>query len=60
MVAGKEFGKGGSKVEVNLPQAIDKKRNPQTSEQVAKKLGVSRKTYEGMKKIVNEGTPEQI
>ena len=47
-------------VEVNLPQAVEKKRNPQTSEQVAKKMGVSRKTYEGMKTVVAEGTPEQV
>ena len=47
-------------VEVNLPQAVEKKRNPQTSEQVAKKMGVSRKTYEGMKTVVAEGSAEQI
>lgn len=44
----------------NLPQGSEKKRNPRTSEQVAKKLGVSRKTYEGMKTVVAEGSEEQI
>lgn len=47
-------------IEVNLPQCSGKKRNPQTSEQVAKKMGVSRKTYEGMKTVVAEGSEEQI
>ena len=40
---------------VNLPQGSNKKRNPETTTTVAKKLGVSRKTYEGMKTVVKEG-----
>ena len=32
----------------------------ETAEVVAKKIGVSKNTYKGMKKIVSEGTPEQI
>ena len=47
-------------IAVNLPQSSNKKRNPETTTTVARKLGVSRKTYEGMKQIVSEGTPEQI
>ena len=47
-------------VVANLPQAISEKRNSPTTEQVAKKMGVSRKTYEGMRTIVNEGSAEQI
>ena len=45
---------------VNLPQGSNKKRNPETTTTVAKKLGVSRKTYEGMKTVVAEGSAEQI
>lgn len=45
---------------VNLPQSSEKKRNSPTTEQVAKRMGVSRKTYEGMRTIVNEGSAEQI
>lgn len=60
VVAGKEFGKGGSKVVANLPQAIKQERNAPTTEVVAKKMGVSRKTYEGMKTVVAEGSAEQI
>lgn len=32
----------------------------ETAEVVAKKIGVSKNTYKGMKQIVSEGTPEQI
>ena len=60
VTSGKEFGKGGSKVVANLPQPMERKRNTPTTEQVAKKLGVSRKTYEGMKTVVAEGSAEQI
>jgi len=60
VAAGKEFGKGGTKLGQNFSQASEKKRNPKTSEIVAKKIGVSRPTYESMKQIVSEGTPEQI
>ena len=45
---------------VNLPQPIERKRNPETATTIAKKLGVSRKTYEGMKTVVAEGSAEQI
>ena len=58
--AKKRMLSGKKDPEVNLPQGSEKKRNPQTSEQVAKKLGVSRKTYEGMKTVVAEGSTEQI
>lgn len=58
VTAGKEFGKGGSKVTSNLTEAISKA--PETAEVVAKKIGVSKNTYKGMKQIVSEGTPEQI
>ena len=58
VVAGKEFGKGGSKVTSNLTEAIGK--TPETAEVVAKKIGVSKNTYKGMKQIVSEGTPEQV
>ena len=47
-------------VAANLPQAISEKRNPETTTAVAQKMGVSRKTYEGMRTIVNEGSAEQI
>lgn len=46
--------------EENFSQGSQKKRNPQTSEVVARKIGVSRPTYESMKQIVSEGTKEQI
>lgn len=46
--------------EKNFSQGSQKKRNPQTSEVVARKIGVSRPTYESMKQIVSEGTKEQI
>ena len=46
--------------EKNISQGSQKKRNPQTSEVVARKIGVSRPTYESMKQIVSEGTKEQI
>ena len=45
---------------VNLPQGSDKKRNPTTDEKIAKKIGVSEKTYRNMRLITLEGTPEQI
>lgn len=60
VTAGKEYGNGGSKLESNLTQASKEKRNPQTDEIVAKKIGVSKNTYKGMKQIVTEGTPEQV
>ena len=47
-------------IKANLPESCGKKKNPQTTEVVAKKMGVSRKTYEGMRTIVNEGSAEQI
>ena len=46
---------------VNLPQGVEeKKRNPTTSEQMAKKLGVSDKTFRDMKLVVESGTEKQI
>lgn len=47
---------------VNLPQINSdrKNRNPTVSEQMAKKVGVSEKTYRDARLIVNEGTPEQV
>ena len=47
-------------IKANLPESCGKKKNPQTTEVVAQKMGVSRKTYEGMRTIVNEGSAEQI
>ena len=47
-------------IAVNLPQSSKKKRNPETTTTIAKKMGVSRKTYEGMKTVVAEGSAEQI
>lgn len=48
-------------VTANLPQPIDdKKRNDTTAGQMAKKIGVSEKTYRDMKTVVEKGTPEQI
>lgn len=45
----------------NLPQVSEKKkRNDTTAGQMAKKIGVSEKTYRDMKTIVEKGTPEQI
>lgn len=45
----------------NLPQTDEKKqRNDTTAGQMAKKIGVSEKTYRDMKTVVEKGTPEQI
>lgn len=57
VVAGKEFGKGGSKVSSNLNEPIKPIRS---ASEVAKKIGVSENTYRNMKQIVSEGTKEQI
>lgn len=47
-------------VESNLTQAIgEKKREPQTDEIMAKKMGVSKNTWKDMKAIVTQGTPTQ-
>ena len=59
--AGQEHGRGqAEKVTANLPQANDTKRNDTTAGQMAKKIGVSEKTYRDMKTIVTKGTNDQI
>lgn len=59
--SGKLYGKGHPKVTANLPQPNEgKKRNDTTAGQMAKKIGVSEKTYRAMRTIVQKGTPEQI
>lgn len=48
-------------VTANLPQRkSEEKRNDTTAGQMAKKIGVSEKTYRAMKTVVQKGTPEQI
>ena len=44
----------------NLPQGAGEKRNDTTAGQMAKKIGVSEKTYRAMRTVVQKGTPEQI
>lgn len=54
--AGKEYGNGGTKLTVNLPQASykDKKeRNPTTDKKLADIADVSEKTYRMGAKILN-------
>lgn len=59
--SGKLYGKGHPKVTANLPQPNEeKKRNDTTAGQMAKKIGVSEKTYRAMRTIVQKGTPKQI
>lgn len=47
-------------VTANLPQAVETERNDTTAGQMAKKIGVSEKTYRDMKTVVTQGTPEKI
>ena len=49
-------------LKANIPSnlTISSKKPTETAELVAKKIGVSKNTYKGMKQIVSEGTPEQI
>ena len=59
--SGKLYGKGHPKVTANLPQPNEeKKRNDTTAGQMAKKIGVSEKTYRAMRTVVQKGTPDQI
>lgn len=52
--AGIEYGNGGTKLTVNLPQASRKEtRNPTTSEKLAAIAGVSEKTYRMGAKVLN-------
>lgn len=54
--AGKEYGNGGSKLTVNLPQAstnTNKDRNPTTDKKLANIAGVSEKTYRMGAKVIN-------
>lgn len=54
--AGKEYGNGGTKLTVNLPQALDKnkkERNPTTDKKLADIADVSEKTYRMGAKILN-------
>lgn len=51
----------GEKLTANLPQVSEgKKRTDTTAGQMAKKIGVSEKTYRAMRTVVQKGTPEQI
>lgn len=72
VVSGKEFGKGGSKLEVNLPQAIEKKRNelkaniavnlPQSSKKPDKAKSVGKNFAQAIAKRAkeNQGTRNDI
>lgn len=53
--SGIEYGNGGTKVTVNLPQPLDneKKRNPTTDKKLADIAGVSEKTYRMGAKVLN-------
>ena len=59
--AGKEYGNGGTKLTVNLPQALDKnkkERNPTTDKKLADIADVSEKTYRMGAKILNSDDEE--
>ena len=58
--SGREYGKGGTKVNSNLNEPIKKKPAPQTVDKIAEKVGVSRNTYLAAKQVVEKGTPEEI
>lgn len=51
--AGIEYGNGGTKLTVNLPQASKGERNPTTSEKLSDIAGVSEKTYRMGAKVLN-------
>lgn len=56
--AGIEYGNGGTKLMVNLPQAPKKERNPTTSEKLADIAGVSEKTYRMGAKVLSSDNEE--
>lgn len=57
--AGIEYGNGGTKLTVNLPQASKKEtRNPTTSEKLADIAGVSEKTYRMGAKVLSSDDEE--
>lgn len=57
--AGIEYGNGGTKLTVNLPQASKKEtRNPTTSEKLADIAGVSEKTYRMGAKVLSSDNEE--
>lgn len=57
--AGIEYGNGGTKLMVNLPQASRKEaRNSTTSEKLADIAGVSEKTYRMGAKVLNSNNEE--
>lgn len=60
--AGKEHGKGGTKVTENLPQPLEekKKRNPTVDKELSDIAGVSEKTYQMGRKVLNSRNEKLI
>ncbi len=59
--AGKEYGNGGTKLTVNLPQPLNeekKERNPTTDSKLASIAGVSEKTYRMGAKVLHSDNSE--
>lgn len=57
--AGIEYGNGGTKLTVNLPQASKKEtRNPTTDKKLSDIAGVSEKTYRMGAKVLNSGNED--
>lgn len=57
-LGGESAGKGRPKVEANLPQAND--RSPQSRDELATKAGVSPRTQEHAKRVVDTEIPELV